>query len=284
MGPAGRYAPQIPCRLSRYIQDMQECNRIDVQRLQESAAVAEVDYHHELPSTNDRALCLAATARPDQLPLLVVAQRQVLGRGRGSNQWWAAEGALTFSLLLDTSALDLPPARWPLASLTTGLAVCETLDQLAPQAWAALKWPNDVYLREQKVCGVLIEAPPAVTNRLVVGIGINVNNDFLAAPPDVRKRATSLKEATGTTFDITEVFLRVLTQLDIRWRQLAADELAVGDVWQRWCLLTGRTVHVSVGQQQHSGRCQGIASDGTLLLQTERGEQRLVAGTVTSWD
>jgi BirA family biotin operon repressor/biotin-[acetyl-CoA-carboxylase] ligase len=263
---------------------MQECNRIDRQRLQQTAAVAEVDWHAELPSTNDRALALAVTAQPDQLPLLVVAERQVMGRGRGSNQWWAEEGALTFSLLLDTSALDLPTARWPLASLTTGLAVCETLDQLAPQAWAALKWPNDVYLREQKVCGVLIEAPAAVTNRLVVGIGLNVNNDFLGAPPDVRERATSLKNATGVSFDITEVLLRVLTQLDVRWRQLAANEIALGDVWQRWCLLTGRTVQVAAGDQRFSGRCQGIAADGTLLLHTERGEQRIVAGTVTSWD
>lgn len=262
---------------------MQESNRIDRERL-EAAAIASVEVHDELPSTNDRALALAAEVAPEQLPRLIAANRQGAGRGRGANSWWAAEGALTFSLLLDTSALELPPARWPLASLTAGLAVCETLDQLAPQAWAGLKWPNDVYLRERKVCGILIEAPPGSANRLVVGIGINVNNRLQEAPEELRARATSLTDATGLTFDLTDVLLRVLKQLETRWRQLAAGDINLAEAWQRWCLLTGRMVHVVAGEQRHSGHCRGIGPDGALLVHTERGEQRIFGGTVTSWE
>jgi BirA family biotin operon repressor/biotin-[acetyl-CoA-carboxylase] ligase len=262
---------------------MQEINRIDRERLA-AAKVAGVEVHAELPSTNDRALALAAETPAERLPLLIVAERQGAGRGRGANQWWAAEGALTFSLLLDTSAMELPPARWPLASLTAGLAVCETLDQLAPQAWAGLKWPNDVYLRERKVCGILIEAPPGSAGRLVVGIGINVNNRLAGGPEELRSRGTSLAEATGLTFDLTDVLLRVLKQLDARWRQLAAGDIDLAEAWQRWCLLTGRNVQVIAGDQRHVGHCRGIAPDGALLVHTVRGEQRIVGGTVASWE
>lgn len=264
---------------------MEAYNRIDRRRLEQAAPVAAVEWHAELASTNDRALALAAESQtPHALPLVIVAERQAAGRGRGGNTWWAAEGALTFSLLLDTSALELPPARWPLASLTTGLAVCETLDQLAPQAWAALKWPNDVYLRERKACGILIEAPPAIADRLVVGIGINVNNGFADAPPEVRQRAISLKDATGLPFDMTEVLLRVLGQLALRWKQLAAGDIEFAALWQRWCLLTGRHVTVASGNTPVRGLCRGIDAEGALLVTTEQGEQRLFAGTVVGWE
>src|SRR4051794_9611453 len=84
----------------------------DLERISRSGLVAHVEYHESLGSTNDRALELAASETPP-LPLLVLTERQVAGRGRGTNRWIAEPGALPFSVLLEAPADRLPPSRWP---------------------------------------------------------------------------------------------------------------------------------------------------------------------------
>src|SRR5438034_451345 len=98
------------------------------------------------------------------------------GRGRGTNRWWSADGALTFSLVLEAPQERLPMSRWPQVALVAGVAVCEALERMAPRAEMRVKWPNDVYLAGRKICGILSESVPARRDRIVVGIGVNVNN------------------------------------------------------------------------------------------------------------
>src|SRR5262245_398009 len=98
----------------------------DLSRLAAANLVAQIDFHESLGSTSDRALALAAEGAAN-LPLLVLAQRQTAGRGRGPNRWWAADGALTFSLVLEAPPERLPPDCWPQVALVAGLTICETL-------------------------------------------------------------------------------------------------------------------------------------------------------------
>lgn len=155
---------------------------LDVQRILSATSVRTVEYHDELTSTNDLALQLVS-GQP--LPLLVVAERQTGGRGRGGNKWWAAEGALTYSLVVDAAALRLEQRSWPRVSLTVALAISDTLDELLPNRAVQLKWPNDVYLQGRKVCGILVETAPRFPGVLVLGIGVNVNNSLAAAPAEL---------------------------------------------------------------------------------------------------
>lgn len=85
---------------------------IDLDRLLRETSVARAELHAELGSTNDRAQQAAAEGGP--LPLLVLAERQTAGRGRGRNRWWTGQGSLAFSLLLP-----------PLPELSAGLACCD---------------------------------------------------------------------------------------------------------------------------------------------------------------
>ena len=95
--------------------------QFDLEKIRKSGLVAAVEHQEELGSTSDRALEMA---RQDDasLPLLILADRQTGGRGRGSNQWWAAPGSLTFSLLIDARQLGIAGEKWPVLSLSTGLA------------------------------------------------------------------------------------------------------------------------------------------------------------------
>ena len=263
---------------------MRTARVLDIRRVETCGVVSQVEFHQRLPSTNDRAVELAA--RDDiALPLLVIAEEQIAGRGRGANRWWSAPGALTFSMLLDAAAMNLSPAQWPQLSLAAGLAVCEALEQSLPQQLWGVKWPNDVFASGRKVCGILMESPSARRGRVVVGIGINVNNSFAEAPTEIRSRATSMSELAGHQLCATGVLVQVLAAFDRRWKMLAALGFgALLEDWRRYCILDGKTVTLVQGQEAVAGLCQGIDESGALLVQTQAELKRCVAGTIERFE
>ena len=132
---------------------------LDLSRIADSGLVAQIDYHESIGSTSDRALELAARGET-ALPLLVAAERQTAGRGRGTNRWLTADGALTFSLALEAAPSVLRHEQWPHIALVAGIAVCDALRAHLPAADLRVKWPNDVFLAGRKVCGILSESVP----------------------------------------------------------------------------------------------------------------------------
>ena len=127
----------------------------------------EPHHHHELTdSTNLEAKELAAAGAPSGT--VVTAAEQSAGRGRGERVWTAPPGkALLYSAIL--RPLELEHLLLPLA---VPLAVCAACESLAPVG-CEVKWPNDVWLDERKLAGVLIEARPP--EWAVIGVGVNVS-------------------------------------------------------------------------------------------------------------
>ncbi|MCA9047558.1 MAG: biotin--[acetyl-CoA-carboxylase] ligase, partial [Planctomycetaceae bacterium] len=222
----------------------------------------------------------------DLRPALVLTEQQTAGRGRGSHVWWAASGALTFTLVIDAEILDIPEHRLPLASLSAGLAVRDVVeDQVGPRVPVQIKWPNDVLIRERKVAGILLELKSVSAARsLMAGIGVNVNNSLTTAPTEVQSVATSLFDTTGQTVDLTGVLTSLLNQLERRLRQLREDVSGVVNDLNSHHVLHDRPITVGVGDQRTSGVCRGIDGDGLLVLQTTTGERRFAGGTILSWE
>ncbi len=258
---------------------MTAVDEAELERLRHATFVRQIDCHASLSSTNDEALRRVAVGDLEP-PHLILAYRQTAGRGRGANRWWAAPGALTFSLVLEMGAHNLPAARWPQVSLTTGLAVCQALRALLPEFRFGLKWPNDVFLDDRKICGVLIEAPPQPPGYLVLGIGVNVNNSFADAPPELQTIAASLLDAVGRPLSIVDVLERILTELHVLLGQLAQDDLSLPRRWRELCILQGRPLRIRHDTETWTGVCQGIADDGALRLLTADGERAVYSGVV----
>ena len=108
--------------------------------------------------------------------VVVVTDYQTAGRGCGTNTWESERGRnLTFSVLIHP--VEIPAACQFRISEIVSLALCETLDSYLSDQRVTIKWPNDIYVGDRKICGMLIE------NRLkgrlitdsVIGIGLNVN-------------------------------------------------------------------------------------------------------------
>lgn len=259
---------------------------IDPQRIARESFARFVECFDELPSTNDLALRMAPDART-LTPRLLIARRQTAGRGRGANLWWSAPGALTFSLILDVDDIRLSRSQWPCVALTAALSICEAVQTLVPGADVGLKWPNDVWLNERKIAGILVEIPqcrPPVPARLVVGVGWNVNNSFDDAPIKIQAVGTSLCDALSESFDPTTVLLNWLTRFMFNLVELAQRPTDLAARWRQLCVLRSRIVTVASGDEIVSGRCGGIEDDGSLIIETVDGAQRCYAGVVRSID
>lgn len=258
---------------------MSELFQLD--RLRAEPSLRGVDWSEQLGSTSDRALEMAGD-RELPTPLLVVTDTQTAGRGRGANRWWSALGALTFTLVYDLPN-SIDSAQRPRASLRAGLAVRQALAPFAPHLHWTLKWPNDLFLEGRKICGMLIESSASRPGRLVIGIGVNVNNSFATAPPALREIATSLVDCTSRVHELTDVLLGIVRELT---RELATPGDATGALSARWtshCHLTGRTIQIESNGRRTTGLCQGIDDEGALVLATPEGERRFLSGTIARY-
>jgi BirA family biotin operon repressor/biotin-[acetyl-CoA-carboxylase] ligase len=143
-------------------------------------------------STNERAKELAAAGAP--CGLVVTADEQTAGRGRRGNEWFAPPGS---SLLYSALLRPLAPDGASLLPLAVPVAICEAAEAVAPVR-CQLKWPNDVWVDERKVAGVLVEARPD-EGWAVIGVGLNVAIPQDEFPDELRETAASLlpTEAEG---------------------------------------------------------------------------------------
>lgn len=244
----------------------------DLEELLASTFCRSVRFQRECASTNDLAL---AEQRDQTLPRLLTTDAQTAGRGRGSNQWWAGDGALAFSLRITPAEFNVSREQWPLVSLATALVVGDVLAEFVPEKPVGLKWPNDVQLGGRKVCGILVEPPPGNDGELVIGVGINVLNSLADAPAELRAIATSLVDETDPDSDCSpgDVLLRVLQSLEVELQRLATGSLQLNERWQSRCVLVGHAVSLEAGGRRVEGVCRGIDPAGAILLEAD-GELR----------
>jgi BirA family biotin operon repressor/biotin-[acetyl-CoA-carboxylase] ligase len=253
-----------------------------IDRLRGATFIAAGEHHEQIGSTSDRASQLLADGL-EPAPYLVLAERQTAGRGRGANVWFSAPGGLTFTLIVDPAALHLARARLGLVSLATALAVERAMRSLHASIAPRLKWPNDVYLKGRKLAGVLVEVPPTRPARLIIGVGVNVNNSFAGFPPDVREKAIALADAAGAFTGLEELLRETIAALEAKLEELAADSRPIISAFRERCLLTGRDVALETAAGRASGFCLGIDDDGALRLESAGKEERFFAGVVTAF-
>lgn len=143
---------------------------------------------------------------------ICVADFQTAGRGCGSNSWESERGKnLLFSLLIHPT--DIEAREQFHISMAISLAICDAMQSYGMKD-VSVKWPNDIYWKDKKLCGILIE------NRLsgtfirdsIIGIGLNVNQDvFLSDAPN----PVSMRQILGREFNRDEVLRRILAKLNV---------------------------------------------------------------------
>jgi BirA family biotin operon repressor/biotin-[acetyl-CoA-carboxylase] ligase len=205
-------------------------------------------------STNARARELVEGGAPGGT--VVTAAEQTAGRGRQGRVWTAPAGkGLLYSAVL--RPLD---ERHLLLPLAVPLAVCEAAETLRPDIECQIKWPNDVWLEERKLAGVLIEAKPQ-DGWAVIGVGLNLSVAPDEFPDDLKWPAVSL----GGGIEPTQA-RRVLDAALDRWVEAGREDVLCA--WRSRDALRSR--HVS--WQDGSGVAEGIDDSGDLLVRGVDGE------------
>lgn len=250
-------------------------------RIKRATFIRQAELHRSIDSTNDRALELAARA-DIETPLLVIAETQTAGRGRGANVWWSAPGAVTFSLVLELPAHDTGPESWPRFALAAAVAVCDALEESVAGHSFGIRWPNDVFYQDQKICGILPELCVTGLPRLVLGVGINVNNSLALAPAELRETATSLIDLAGRRTNLTQLVSAILRAVEVRLADLAVGSEKLAEAWSARCLLRGSTITLKQNDESFTGRCEGIDSSGALVLQSGATAKRFYGGTIAA--
>jgi BirA family biotin operon repressor/biotin-[acetyl-CoA-carboxylase] ligase len=221
-----------------------------------------------IDSTNTELMRRARAGRTQ--PVLLVAQQQTAGRGRLGRGWESAPGdSLTFSL-----GLPLAPASWSGLSLAVGVSVAESLH---PRI--RLKWPNDLWVADRKLGGILIETASTggadAPRFAVIGIGINIAlppAQGLSTAPAALRELDAQAEAGATLQRIAEPLVRTVQAFasygfaPFQLRFNARDALAQ------------RAVNLSDGT---AGTAHGVAEDGSLLVHTPAGMQAISSSEVS---
>lgn len=230
-------------------------------------------------STNDDARQLAGSGAPEGT--VVVAGSQTAGRGRLGRQWQSPEGGVYLSMVFRPA---LAPASIAPLALVVGLGVIEALETFG--VTARLKWPNDVLLDGGKVAGILLEmsAEADRVEWVVAGVGINVvplagsgvpGAAFLAADGSVPGcPGVSRPSVAAAVLDaVAPVYRRFLAE---GFGPLAA-------IWNGSDALQGQAVVVRTaqGEEVAEGIAEGVDAEGRLLVFSDAGMTRVVAGEVT---
>ena len=222
-------------------------------------------YHDEIESTNLEAKTLALKGAPEGT--VVVAEAQTAGRGRLGRRWTSPAGkGLLFSVILRPT---LPMSEAHLLTIVAATAAAEAVEKHVP-ARVAIKWPNDLFIADRKVGGILMEVAGEQdeVDWVVLGIGLNVNTEFSELPVALRRTATSLKIAGGETVDRSDVLATLLLSLESHYHTAIRSgfDKALTAFRERDYLLA-RTISVETRQGPVIGAAAGIDDRGALLVE-----------------
>lgn len=214
----------------------------------------------ECESTNDEAWARI----DDPSARAVVAHRQTAGRGRRGRQWTSPPG--TGLYLSWVARPSFPPAQGSALPLLAAVAVAELVVAAGARPW--LKWPNDVWIGDHKLAGVLSEARAAGDQwTAVVGVGLNLRTPRDGWPPEVP--AVALAECAPDVPEPHAAAHDLIERLD-RWlARVESDGLApVLAAWQTWAPPPDTRMH----QAGQTGLFDGLEPDGALRLRTDSGD------------
>lgn len=213
----------------------------------------------------------------------MITPRQTAGRGRGQNGWWSGRGTLTFSIILRPSLRPADSSCAGLMSLVTGVALVRALRGI--HRGVGVKWPNDLYVKNRKLGGILVESQmrQGKFSFFVVGVGLNVNTSFQKAPGPIRSSAVCLKQIARRRLDEKKVLGKILKELFNALDLFFSDGFEPFlDDWRRFDVVhPGSRISVEDAGRRLNGFYEGILPTGALCVREAGGPIRnILCGTL----
>ncbi|MBY0122613.1 biotin--[acetyl-CoA-carboxylase] ligase [Bacillus sp. S/N-304-OC-R1] len=229
-----------------------------------------IHYEESVDSTQKIAHRLANEDAPEGT--VIIAEEQLLGRGRMDRKWHSPKyTGIWMSIILRP---NLPPPKAPQLTLITAVAVVQAIEEfteISPQ----IKWPNDILINGKKVTGILTElqADADRITSIIIGIGINVNQQLVDYAEELHNIATSLSIECGKKLqraDLVKILLSKLENLYILYLEKGFYPIKL--LWESYAVSVGKIITARTITGSIHGKAMGITDDGVLMIEDETGK------------
>jgi BirA family biotin operon repressor/biotin-[acetyl-CoA-carboxylase] ligase len=231
-----------------------------------------VHYLKTVDSTNSVLRSLAEGGEPPGT--VVLADEQTGGRGRAGRGWFSPAGlGLWLSVLLRprSQVRELAPL-----SLVVSASVAEAVAS-SSGASVGVKWPNDIVVADRKLGGILLESlqdSSGSVERVIVGIGVNVDLERCALPDELSEKAVSLLMLTGRRTPRLPMLRSVLERLDEDWTRFEREGPAASlERWRSLSTTLGREVEVTSEASTTRGTAVDVSPSGALVVEQPDGRR-----------
>jgi len=232
-------------------------------------------YFDSLSSTMDTAMQLGMKGSP--CGTLVLAESQAKGRGRLGREWLSPKyKGIYLSLILRPK---IPPAQASVLTLLAAVSACEAIKEVAGID-TRIKWPNDILIGSKKIGGILTElvASMDAVNFVIIGMGLNVNNDRKI----LLSSATSLSQQKKENIDRVILLQQILRDIEKNYLVFSAKGAGpIIEKWRHYNITLGNRVKVYFQKEHIEGEAADIDTDGGLLVRADSGVvNKVMAGDV----
>ncbi|GKV67969.1 bifunctional ligase/repressor BirA [Sporosarcina sp. NCCP-2716] len=205
---------------------------------------------------------------------VIIADEQTAGKGRLSRPWSSAAGKGIWMSVITRPALT--PQQAPQMTLVTAVAIVRAIEECT-SVTPSIKWPNDILVNGRKLTGILTElqADPDRVKAIILGIGMNVNQEPDDFPSELQSIATSLRIEEGQPVSRAKLVAAVLSYLE-QYVSLYVEKgfAPLKLLWESYADSIGRRIRVSTLQETYEAVARGISDDGRLEVQLDDGTIR----------
>lgn len=230
-----------------------------------------VHYYDEVTSTQTIAHELVRNGAVDGT--VVVAETQTAGKGRMARPWESTKGkGIWMTVIIRPNIL---PHQAPQFTLIAAVAVVNAISSLYESIQPEIKWPNDILLNGKKCTGILTEmiAEMDGVQALLIGIGINVNQQLEDFPDELKDIATSLSIEANDQLDRAELIAKILHYLE-KYSDIYLDHgfEPIKTLWEEFSGTIGKKIKATTLREVVEGTAIGITEDGVLEIRIDDGE------------
>jgi len=231
-----------------------------------------IQYYESCPTTQSIAHEEAQNGASDGT--LIIAEEQTAGKGRMSRPWSSsARKGIWMSLIIRPS---LMPQQAPQMTLVAAVAIVRAMEEVA-EVQPTIKWPNDILINGKKMTGILTELQADMdrVKAIILGMGINANQEETDFPDELREIATSLHLVTGEKVDRSRLVAAILYYLELYTKMYEKNGFApIKLLWESYSNTVGKRVRAVMLNETIEGTAIGISDEGLLELRLDDGSIR----------
>jgi len=215
---------------------------------------------------------------------LIIADVQTGGKGRQARKWHSPSGGIWMGIILKPK---LEVSKISSITLLCAVAVAKAIDELHPRILPSIKWPNDIYINDKKLCGILTETVlmDGRAEYVIAGIGVNANNATENFDNEIKQMSISFKDmgiyvnrahmASKANDNLLELIKKYESSGDL---EFILDYYIEHMQWLKREAVMKNTI---TGKIANRGIIKGIDTSGRLLLETDKGIERIVSGELS---